>query len=219
MQSALSHLPNVDPSTTNFFVLIYAPTLAQQNSLPGTTDRPTSSLASSYSAISTPAITPGEELTASLDPASTPQMSARDYEASQALYDRLHEEALQLVPKPTMAMPFSTPTGCVHMLRHLAPDVVYIVEALAGTRGEVVEQVRKWVGQIVVVVGSDGGGLGGLVDTEDEMSGREGGKERIDAREEKWWQDAEVTGLGRGVEVVDGIKVGEDFERRVVGRE
>lgn len=116
-----------------------------------------------------------------------------------------------------MAMPFATPTGCVHMLRHLAPDTVYIVEALAGQSGEVVEQIRGWVGQVVVVVGTDGGGLGGLVDTEDELSGREGGKERV--RDGRWWQSGDIVGLGKGVEVVDGIKVGEDFERRVGGRE
>lgn len=142
-----------------------------------------------------------------------PALSARDFEASQALYDRLNQEALQLVSKPTMAMPFATPTGCVHMLRHLAPDTVYIVEALAGHSGETVQQIKGWVGQIVVIVGGDGGGLGGLVDTEDEM---EGGKEK---RGEKWWSSGDIVGLGKGVEVVDGIKVGEDFERRVVGRE
>lgn len=147
----------------------------------------------------------------------TPALSARDVEASQALYERLKHEAETLVSRPTMAMPFATPTGCVHMLRHLRPDTVYIAEALGGYRGEVVEQIKGWVGQVVVVVGSDGGGMGGLVDTEDELSGVEG-KARKETQQ-KWWQDSGMVGLGKGVEVADGVRVGEDFERRVIGRE
>lgn len=209
LQSVLSHLPHVDPATTNLFVLIYAPTLAS-----GSGGKDARSLSSSFSAISTPAQTPGEELT-HLDAAThIPALSAKDFEASQVLYDRLQQEALQLVSKPTMAMPFATPTGCVHMLRHLAPDTVYLVEALSGSRGEVVEQIKGWAGQVVVVVGGDGGGLGGLVDTEDEMSG-----DKAEKRDEKWWENTDMIGLGKGVEVVDGVRVGEDFERRVIGRE
>ncbi len=112
-----------------------------------------------------------------------------------------------------MVLPFTTPTGHVHILRHLAPDVVYIAETLAGDNGKNVEDVRSWVGQVVVVVGGDGAGLGGLVDTEDEGEGDEHSKGK------RWWEGAEMVGLGKGVEICDGVRVGEDWERRVGGRE
>jgi len=98
------------------------------------------------------------------------------------------------------------------MLKHLAPDYVYVSESLSGSTGENIAAVKGWVGQVVVVVGADGGALGGLVDTEDESYGRE-------QKEEKWWQSAEMVGLGKGAEIVDSAKVGEDFDRRVGGRD
>ena len=46
------------------------------------------------------------------------------------------------------------------------------------------------------------------------------GGEKEEKRDEgTWWQSGDIVGLGKGVEVVDGVRVGEDFERRVVGRE
>jgi hypothetical protein len=42
----------------------------------------------------------------------------------------------------------------------------------------------------------------------------------VEKRDEgKWWQSGDIVGLGKGVEVVDGVRVGEDFERRIIGRE
>ncbi|KAJ9638451.1 hypothetical protein H2199_007140 [Coniosporium tulheliwenetii] len=214
--SLLSHLPQTDPSTTRLFILIYAPSL--KTSRPSSSGRaqPTSSLDSSYSAITTPAQTPGEEL-ASLDTqytpaATTPAMSAKDADSS--LYHAIHAQALRLVETPTMVMPFTTPTGHVHILRHLAPDVVYLAEALAGNSGKNVEDVKNWVGQVVVVVGGDAAGLGGLVDTEDE--GEEEGRR---GEGKRWWEESSMVGLGKGVEVCEGIRLGEDWERRVGGRE
>jgi len=102
------------------------------------------------------------------------------------------------------------------MLRHLTPDIVYIVDALSGSNGANVEQVKSWVGQVIVVVGADGAGLGGLVDTDDEGTGGEG---KSYARDSKWWESAEMVGLGKGVEVVDGARIREDFEKRVAGRD
>jgi hypothetical protein len=210
MQTILSHLPDTDFSSTRLFVLIYSPTLRS---------RPASPLGSSYSAISTPARTPGEELT-SIDPQPdhqvyTPALSARSSDT--LLWNTLHSQALRLVENPAMVMPFSTPSGFVHMLRHLGPELVYVVDALSGVEGRNVEDIKRWVGQTVVVVGSDGTGLGGLVDTDDETPrGKGKGSEH---HERKWWESADMVGLGKGVEVVDASRFEDDFERRVGGKE
>ena len=45
-------------------------------------------------------------------------------------------------------------------------------------------------------------------------TGRRGDRKR----EREWWADSEFVGLGRGVEVVDVRRVGEDWGRRVGGR-
>jgi hypothetical protein len=105
-------------------------------------------------------------------------------------------------------MPFSTPMGHVHMLKHIGPDVAYIVDSLSGSKGQVIEQIRGWVGQVVVVIGGDGAGL--VDDTEDEMAGES---------KTKWWDGSDMVGLGKGVEVVDGVRVGDDWERRISGKE
>ena len=219
VQTILSHLPDTDFSKTRLFVLIYSPTLrSRPGSRSQSRDR-SSPLGSSYSAISTPARTPGEELT-SIDPQPdhqvyTPALSARSSDT--LLWNTLHSQALRLVENPAMVMPFSTPSGFVHMLRHLGPELVYVVDALSGVKGRNVEDVKRWVGQTVVVVGSDGTGLGGLVDTDDETpQGKGKGSEH---HERKWWESADMVGLGKGVEVVDASRFEDDFERRVGGRE
>jgi uncharacterized protein YdaU (DUF1376 family) len=213
----LSHLPDTDFSKTKLFVLIYSPTLrSRPQSRSNSRDR-SSPLGSSYSAISTPARTPGEELT-SIDPTVyTPALSARSSDT--LLWNTLHAQALRLVEDPAMVMPFSTPTGFVHMLRHLSPDLVYVVDALSGVQGRNIEDLKRWVGQTVVVVGSDGTGLGGLVDTDDEMSNAAGKGKASEHYERKWWESADMVGLGKGVEVVDAGRLEEDYERRVGGRE
>jgi hypothetical protein len=216
-QTILSHLPDTDFSKTKLFVLIYSPTLrSRPQSRSNSRDR-SSPLGSSYSAISTPARTPGEELT-SIDPTVyTPALSARSSDT--LLWNTLHAQALRLVEDPAMVMPFSTPTGFVHMLRHLSPDLVYVVDALSGVQGRNIEDLKRWVGQTVVVVGSDGTGLGGLVDTDDEMSNAAGKGKASEHYERKWWESADMVGLGKGVEVVDAGRLEEDYERRVGGRE
>ena len=93
-------------------------------------------------------------------------------------------------------MPFTTPEGHVHLLRHLGPEIVYIQETLTGADGEAVSHMKSWVGQIVIVVG-DESGHGGLVDSEDERS--HSGPQR-----KKWWQDDPMVGFGKGIEVVEG---------------
>lgn len=178
-------------------------------------------MTSSYSAISTPAQTPGEELS-HIDPqpyTGTPATTASNPDVR--IYDALYSQAQRLVEKPTMVMPFTTPNGFVHMLRHLSPQLVYLTENLAGREGDNVEAIKGWVGQTVVVVGGDGAGLSGLVDTEDEAEGEayRKGEGRAHGRDSRWWQESEKIGLGKGVEIVDGVRVGDDFERRVAGRD
>ena len=124
------------------------------------------------------------------------------------MFDTLYTQAQAIVEKETMIMPFSTLTGYIPMLRHLGPETVYLQASLAGDKGQEVDQIKSWVDQIVLVVGDDSG-HGGLVDSEDEHG----------TEENKWWVDDSRIGLGKGVEVVDGLRVGEDFRRRVSGHD
>jgi len=116
-----------------------------------------------------------------------------------------------VVEKDTLILPFTTRTGHLHLLRSLAPETVYIQESLCGDEGEIAGQLAGWVKQTVVVIG-DEGGHGGLVDTEDEDG-------LSKARAEPWWQKEERTGLGKGVAVVDSLKIGEDWRRRTDGQD
>jgi hypothetical protein len=117
-----------------------------------------------------------------------------------------------------MVMPFSQPSGFVHMLRHIGPDLAYVVDALSGTSGSNIADLKRWVDQTIVVVGSDGTGLGGLVDTDDEDHHTKKGKS-TEHSVSKWWESADMVGLGKGVEVVDASRLTDDYERRVGGRE
>lgn len=138
------------------------------------------------------------------DPISSPVNSNK--------FDSIYKEAQSLVDNDTMIMPFTTPTGHVHLLRNLAPEVAYIQETLSGPGGEVLSNIANWVGQTILVVG-DESGHGGLVDSEDERGHSGGGAEQ------RWWQDDPRIGLGKGVEVVDSLRVGEDWRRRVGGHD
>ncbi|KAI4943992.1 hypothetical protein J4E91_009140 [Alternaria rosae] len=211
----LSHLPDTDFSRTKLFVLIYSPSLRSRPQSRANSRTGSSSLGDSYSAISTPARTPGEELSSVEPVIYTPAPSTRGSDNS--LWNTLHSQALRLVEDPAMVMPFNTTTGFVHMLRHLGPELVYVVDALSGVNGQNIDDVRKWVGQTIVVVGGDGTGLGGLVDTDDEGPMRKGKESEHTVR---WWQVRnDMIGLGKGVEVVDASRLEDDYERRVGGRD
>ncbi|KAI4922830.1 hypothetical protein J4E90_001265 [Alternaria incomplexa] len=211
----LSHLPDTDFSRTKLFVLIYSPSLRSRPQSRANSRTGSSSLGDSYSAISTPARTPGEELSSVEPVIYTPAPSTRGSDNS--LWNTLHSQALRLVEDPAMVMPFNTTTGFVHMLRHLGPELVYVVDALSGVNGQNIDDIRKWVGQTIVVVGGDGTGLGGLVDTDDEGPMRKGKESEHTVR---WWQVRnDMIGLGKGVEVVDASRLEDDYERRVGGRE
>ena len=214
-QTILSHLPDTDFSRTKLFVLIYSPSLRSRPQSRANSRTGSSSLGDSYSAISTPARTPGEELSSVEPVIYTPAPSTRGSDNS--LWNTLHSQALRLVEDPAMVMPFNTTTGFVHMLRHLGPELVYVVDALSGVNGQNIDDIRKWVGQTIVVVGGDGTGLGGLVDTDDEGPMRKGKESEHTVR---WWQVRnDMIGLGKGVEVVDASRLEDDYERRVGGRE
>lgn len=110
-----------------------------------------------------------------------------------------------------MILPFTTANGHVHILRHLQPEVVYIQESLAGDNGSVINTLQTWLRHdIILVVGAESGS-GGLADSESEA-------ERT-SKPVKWWQKPERVGRGRGVIVVDGMRVHDDWARRVQGHE
>ena len=125
------------------------------------------------------------------------------------MFNTIYTQAERLVESKTMIMPFTTPTGYIHLLRHLGPETVYLQQTLSGQRGDGIDQIKGWVGQVVLVVG-DESGHGGLVDSEDE---------RGEEAREKWWQDDPRIGLGKGIEVVESLRVGEDWKRRISGHD
>ncbi|KAK7535324.1 uncharacterized protein J3D65DRAFT_449500 [Phyllosticta citribraziliensis] len=219
--SILSHLPQIDHSTTNLLILIYAPHLKPGSSSsnkdlsPGSTGNPmAASLGSSYSAISA---TSADQPLTTVDPQ---PHDTGDSDSNNALYSTIHAAARRLVPRSTNILPFSSSTGHVHMLKHLAPRLVYMTDDLTGPRGENVVALKPpgnkhWVGQIMVVVGSQGAGTAGLVDTEDD----EGDQPASGKEARKWWEESHMVGLGKGVEIVDADRLVDDFERRACGKE
>jgi hypothetical protein len=137
--------------------------------------------------------------------------SKEEEEASSPIFKALYDQAMALVEKESMIMPFTSPSGHLHLLRSLAPETVYLQESLCGEEGEIAERLSGWVKQTVVVVGAEGG-HGGLVDTDDEDGLNK-------SNPSKWWQKEDRTGLGKGLAVVDSFKVGEDWQRRIAEAE
>ncbi|MCJ1308551.1 hypothetical protein MMC25_002204 [Agyrium rufum] len=205
--SILSHLPEHIDADSRVFILIYAPDLPQHPlNANSPSSRPAPSISSSYSNIAhEDAQTPSHEQPLSSvepRPISSPHLE---------LFDALYHEARTIAEKETMIMPFNTPGGYVHLLRHIAPEVVYVQETLAGPNGDAVVHISGWVGQVVLIVG-DESGHGGLVDSEDERG-------HAHERKEKWWHNSSKIGLGKGIEVVESVRVGEDWRRRVRGHD
>lgn len=176
------------------FVLIYAPGVQPS-------EKPATSLASSYSNINP------EEATTPSHEVETLSYSNDEFDSATPYFKDLYTQAQALVDDKTMIMPFSTETGHLPILRNLGPEIVYIQESLAGSDGETATQLTGWVRQVVIVLGYDI--HGGLIDSEDE------GVERGP----KWWQKAGVMGAGKPIDVVDGVHVGEDWQRRVSGHD
>ena len=133
---------------------------------------------------------------------------------SNTAFNAVQAQAIGLVEKETMVLPFTSSNGYVHILRHLQPDVIYLQESLSGDSGSVVNQIQTWMKyDICLVVGAEGG-HGALADSESEA-------ERMDKADkpQKWWQRGDRVGKGRGVVVVDGMRVHDDWMRRVEGRD
>lgn len=126
-------------------------------------------------------------------------------------FNSVYSQALALVEKETMVLPFTTPNGHVHILRHLQPEVIYLQKALSGEDGSTITTLQTWLRHdVILVVGADGGS-GGLADSESEA-------ERA-GKSQEWWQRPERVGRGRGVVVVDSTRLNDDWARRVQGQE
>lgn len=136
---------------------------------------------------------------------------SRSSSTGSAAFNAVYSQGLGLVEKDTMVLPFTSPTGHVHILRHLNPETVYLQEFLAGDNGDVITHLQSWLRQdVVLVVGADGG-HGGLADSESEAEHAE--------RKEQWWEREDRVGRGRGVVVVEGVRVGDDWARRVENKD
>lgn len=209
MQSILSHLPeHVDPDTARIFVLIYAPDLKHAIGQ-GSPSQQTTSITSSYSNIAPEeAIASGELPAGEMSTVGPRQVD--EGEGINQFFKTLYTQAQTLVEKESMIMPFSTATGYVHLVRHLSPDLVYVQESLTGNEGDAVHHMSGWVRQVVVVVG-DEGGRGGLIDSDDESA--------LAERGERWWQKEGTTGIGKRIDVVDVLRTGDDWRRRVSGHD
>ncbi|EXJ94916.1 hypothetical protein A1O1_00034 [Capronia coronata CBS 617.96] len=212
--SILAHLSDyVDIDTTRVFVLIYAPDLKTHPLCPIAARGTSQSMTSSFSNISqtdahTPAQTPGDFPSGSEEGIMAP-VDHIPLEEPSSLYQTLCNQATEIVDQETLILPYTSPNGHKHILRSLAPEIVYIQESLCGRDGEIVSDLSGWVRQTVVVIG-DEGGHGGLIDTDDEATTQ---------KPDTWWQKEERTGLGKRVAVVESLKIGEDWQRRVDEKE
>ncbi|ROW17186.1 hypothetical protein VPNG_01147 [Cytospora leucostoma] len=196
----LSHIPkHNDFSKIKLFILIYAPGL--KDTVTGTPNIRPPSLSSSFSIVGNEqSQTPGDEV-------KSPLLTT----SKNSCFNIVYSQALELVEKEVNVLPFTTPAGYVHILHHLKPELVYLQESLAGENGLNVQKLQTWLRyDIILVVGAEGG-QGGLADSESESEGLE--------KERKWWQREDRVGRGRGVIVVDGMRVSDDWSRRAQGNE
>ncbi|KAL2871803.1 uncharacterized protein BJX67DRAFT_340662 [Aspergillus lucknowensis] len=206
--SILSHLPeHINPDDAKIFVLIYAPGLKHAPNQ-GSSSNPLS-VTSSYSNIAHEEATASAEATTG-DLSTLEPRQVEEPEGTTPLFNTLYTQGQAIVEKDTMIMPFSTLTGYVHLVRHLSPDTVYVQESLTGVDGSAVHHISGWVRQVVVVVG-DEGGRGGLIDSDDEST--------LADKSDKWWRKEGVTGIGKRIDVVDVLRVGDDWRRRISGHD
>ncbi|KAK3944502.1 hypothetical protein QBC46DRAFT_374474 [Diplogelasinospora grovesii] len=201
--SILSHIPaQNDFSKIKLYVLIYAPNL-KDSTLDASANLPPASLSSSFSNIDhAQAQTPGEETKSPITASS----------GADPAFNAVYAQAQVLVEKDSMVLPFTTPNGHVHILRHIQPEVVYLQESLAGDNGSVITHLQTWLRHDVILVVGAESGHGGLADSESEAE--KPGKET-----EVWWHREDRVGRGRGIVVVDGMRVHDDWVRRVQGKE
>ncbi|KAL4778271.1 kinase-like domain-containing protein [Aspergillus varians] len=134
---------------------------------------------------------------------------AGEIEGMTPYFKTLYAEGLALVEKETMVMPFSTPSGYVHLVRHISPDVAYIQESLSGPDGSMVYQISSWVRKVVVIV-DIGESHSNQIDSDDES---------LLMNPVNWWLKEGRTGIGHRIDVVDELRVGVDWQSRVSGRD
>jgi hypothetical protein len=127
-------------------------------------------------------------------------------------YNAIYSQAQALVEKDSMILTFTSPNGHSHILRHIQPEIIYLQESLSGDNGSVVTNLQTWLRHDVILVVGAESGHGGLADSESEAE--KPGKEK-----ELWWHREDRVGRGRGVIVVDGMRVQDDWARRVLGKE
>ncbi|KAL1840295.1 hypothetical protein VTJ49DRAFT_584 [Mycothermus thermophilus] len=200
--SILSHIPSqLDHSKIKLYVLIYAPGM-KDTALDTSTNLPPPSLSSSFSNIDHAQALTSED-------ARSPLVSAS---SSDPVYNAIYSQAQSLVEKDSLILTYTSPNGHAHILRHIQPEIVYLQESLAGENGSVVSALQTWMRHDVILVVGAESGHGGLADSESESE--KPGKEK-----ELWWHREDRVGRGRGVVVVDGVKVQDDWARRVLGRE
>ncbi|POS86137.1 hypothetical protein EPUL_002318 [Erysiphe pulchra] len=130
---------------------------------------------------------------------------------SPTIFDIVYSEALRMVEKETMVLPFTSAAGHLQILRHLNPDVIYLQESLSGVNGEFISNLQTWLRQDMVLIIGDGCTSSGLADTDSEV-------EPSDSKN-YWWKREERIGKGRGVIVIEAFRVGDDWEKRVENKE
>lgn len=134
-------------------------------------------------------------------------------EETSTLFKTLYNQANAIVDRDTSIIPFTRLESCKHLLRSIQPELVYIQESLCGTDGSIVSELQGWVRNVVVVIG-DEGGYGGLVDSDEEDNVEKYRADNVEG-EGKWWKRESVSGLGRGVSIVESLRVADDWRRRV----
>lgn len=127
-------------------------------------------------------------------------------------YNAILAQGQALVEKDSMILTFTSPNGHAHILRQIQPEIIYLQESLAGDNGSVVTNLQSWLRHDVILVVGAESGHGGLADSESEAE--KPGKEK-----EVWWHREDRVGRGRGVVVVDGARVQDDWVRRIQGKE
>ncbi|PHH79619.1 hypothetical protein CDD80_4224 [Ophiocordyceps camponoti-rufipedis] len=198
--SILSHIPRHNDFTAiKLYVLIYAPELKDTALETTASNLPAASLSSSFSNIGH-------------DQAQSPEAEAKASppatSGGSSMFRAIYSQALRLVDREAMILPFTTATGHTHILRHIQPEIVYLQESLSGDNGSVVANLQTWLRHDVVLVVGAESGSGGLADSESETE-----------KSDKWWQRPEKVGRGRGIVVVDGVRVHDDWVRRVQGKD
>ncbi|KAI6245545.1 hypothetical protein HI914_06781 [Erysiphe necator] len=197
--SILSYLPQkIDFLKTRLFILIYAP-LLKVHPLDASP---------SNSGLQDPTLKRNNiQSQLSFESSDKIQFSA----TQSTMFDSIYFEALRIVEKETMVLPFTSATGHLQILRHLKPDIVYLQESLSGINGEYISNIQTWLRQDIVLIIGDGCNSSGLADTDSEIK-------PIDSKE-YWWKREDRVGKGRGVIVMEAFRIGDDWNKRVENKD